>query len=189
MKILNSLAIVSLLFISTHTNAGFFDEVNKALGTVNQVLGTPSSSSVDSITMANISTAQVNKIDNALQVRSNNSALNQAVMEAKDNIKTILTVGGCQTNVAEPLAIGSIISPSAYIGNSSFDPAMHYTRYHPSNQCMTVENIGEWNMPALNAIEFVVVYVSEVSGEAEKRKVEFVKENGKWLATQHYQIF
>jgi hypothetical protein len=54
-------------------------------------------------------------------------------------------------------------------------------QYHNKGVCMTVARIHGWQMQALNALSFEVVYLSDASGEAIKQSHEIVKQpDGAW---------
>ncbi len=189
MKFLLRTAIFILATTSSFSYAGnFFEDLNKTLGSVNQVLGavngnsTASSPTYEATPMAQATNVQIQKIAESLDVDTKNPEINQALFEARKNIAQLLLVGSCQTDMGQP-RIGHILSPSASSINLS--TSMKSTNYHPKSQCLTVSSIGEWNMPAKNALKFTVIYYSEVSGESVKRYVELVKTTNQWLVTKH----
>jgi len=55
-------------------------------------------------------------------------------------------------------------------------------RHHNKNRCVGVRAIDQWSMPALNVLQFRVVYFAEDSGEAANFFIQFkLSDGGAWL--------
>jgi|APLak6261699311_1056244.scaffolds.fasta_scaffold00212_3 hypothetical protein len=53
-------------------------------------------------------------------------------------------------------------------------------KYHDKNKCVSVQALDQWEMPALNALNFRVVFFSNESGEVSNFKYFFKKTDGTW---------
>lgn len=61
---------------------------------------------------------------------------------------------------------------------------MTYTKYHNKNQCLSVAKIQGWRVPALNALQFEVLYLADDSGETRKENYQIVRQpDGEWQFT------
>ena len=145
------------------------------------VTGTPSSSSSSSYSRTPRPTAEQQlKIDN-LAFKADNAQIKQAIAEAKPNIQKMLRMTSC-FNAEGVQVIGTsdskygIRNPGAYSADFS---------YHPKDKCLDVVRVFGWKMPARNALEFVVIYSSAISGETQNVSVEMRHEDGEWLVRRH----
>lgn len=135
--------------------------------------------------LATISDAQAAKIDAALQVKSPNKAIEQAVAEAAATIAPFLKEHSC-------LAAYNASSLNVYAAPGKTYPSNNYIggplptmRKHNKGECATVVRIHGWDMPAKNALRFEVVYLSDSSGEAGKSRHELQRQaSGEWLFTK-----
>lgn len=192
-------AILALAGLSLNANAGFFDELNKVLVTTNSVLGvvsgtpttTSSSSSypsaVQAVPLAQITPAQEQRISQVIKANTSDKFVNQAILEAKPNLEGFLKLSSCQ-NSGGALMAGKYLSPSvsSYVVNSTIRTVVPDTKYHPLNQCMTVQSIGNWHIFERDTLIFNVVYASDVSSESVNREMWMKREpDGQWLVTKH----
>lgn len=192
MNILKLMMASSVLIISNHANAGFFDEVNKALGAVNQVLNTVNTTTGNHDTSGNVMTgnvmtvsssaiaspteSQLASIANNLTIHTGDIKLDNAILGAKHNISQVLLVASCQVQGYD-LAAGDALSPNHGV-NHSIIPFMVG---EPKDQCLTVNNVGGWRLDGENTLKFSAVFSSNATGKPETRHFTMKNEYGKWL--------
>lgn len=192
MNILKLMMASSVLIISSHANAGFFDEVNKALGAVNQVLNTVNTTTGNHNTSGNVMTgnvmtmsssaiaspteSQLASIANNLTIHTGDIKLDNAILGAKHNISQVLLVASCQVQGYD-LAAGDALSPNHGV-NHSIIPFMVG---EPKDQCLTVNNVGGWRLDGENTLKFSAVFSSNATGKPETRHFTMKNEYGKWL--------
>lgn len=192
MNILKLMMASSVLIISNHANAGFFDEVNKALGAVNQVLNTVNTTTGNHNTSGNVMTgnvmtvsssaiaspteSQLASIANNLTIHTGDTKLDNAILGAKHNISQVLLVASCQVQGYD-LAAGDALSPNHGV-NHSIIPFMVG---EPKDQCLTVNNVGGWRLDGENTLKFSAVFSSNTTGKPETRHFIMKNEYGKWL--------
>lgn len=192
MNILKLMMASSVLIISNHANAGFFDEVNKALGAVNQVLNTVNTTTgnhdasgnvmtgnvmtVSSSAIASPTESQLASIANNLTIHTGDIKLDNAILGAKHNISQVLLVASCQVQGYD-LAAGDALSPNHGV-NHSIIPFMVG---EPKDQCLTVNNVGGWRLDGENTLKFSAVFSSNATGKPETRHFTMKNEYGKWL--------
>lgn len=192
MNILKLMMASSVLIISNHANAGFFDEVNKALGAVNQVLNTVNTTTGNHDASGNVMTgnvmtmsssaiaspteSQLASIANNLTIHTGDIKLDNAILGAKHNISQVLLVASCQVQGYD-LAAGDALSPNHGV-NHSIIPFMVG---EPKDQCLTVNNVGGWRLDGENTLKFSAVFSSNATGKPETRHFTMKNEYGKWL--------
>lgn len=84
--------------------------------------------------------AQSQRINDLIKPNTTDKFLNQEIIEAKPNLKGFLKLASCQNNDKYDLSAGKFTSPSA---GTIFNPKRHM-KYHPLDQCLTVQSIGQW---------------------------------------------
>lgn len=66
-------------------------------------------------------------------------------------------------------------------GNFNYPNSQIYMKHHDRNKCVSVSAINQWTKPALNALQFRVVYFADDSGEMVKFGYVFRKlDDGSW---------
>lgn len=66
-------------------------------------------------------------------------------------------------------------------GSSSFPNSKNHMKYHDNNNCVAARTMDQWSMPALNALQFRVVYFADDSGETVNFQYVFRRvEDGSW---------
>ncbi|MEO4049441.1 hypothetical protein AAFN46_20470 [Pseudomonas sp. CAU 1711] len=121
------------------------------------------------------------KIKSNLAVKTDDNSINQAIAEASSVIESFAKAESCINNHLDS-SLELYTAPGGKM-NTSYAPMMPM-RYHDKTKCVSVAKIQGWFMPARNALQFEIVYVSENSGEVQKRGHEVVKQpNGEWLFT------
>nr|WP_273264915.1 hypothetical protein [Pseudomonas sp.] len=130
---------------------------------------------------SSITQEQELKIKSSLATRTNDNAINQAIAEASPVIENFAKAESCINNHLDS-SLEMYTAPGGKM-NTSYAPMMPM-RYHDRSKCVSVAKIQGWFMPAKNALQFEIVYISEISGEVQKRGHEVVKQtNGEWLFT------
>lgn len=169
-------------------------KVNEDLGQINRAMGgnpSPSagtaapsiSTAGKSAPGAQISREQEQTILQSLATKNSNTALNQAVAEASQNISGFIKISSCQNTYGRGSRLNIYGAPGRDF--SYADGVMMSMPYHDKSRCLSVLRLQGWDMPAKNALRFEVVYVSDSSGESQKRNHELVKQpTGEWLFTR-----
>lgn len=199
-----SLSIMAVSALSLQANAGFWDEVGKAVSILNTVTGgttttTSSTSSTSSSSntsekrppFAQLTPAQEQKISQVVIANTGDADLDRAIREAKPNIEGVMRLASCQTD-GQGLMAGRFVAPdySQYWTQS----VIPYMKYQPSNHCMSVSSVGKWELVSrsrtdyrlVNKIKFVIVYSSDITPEAVNRYVTMERgDDGQWYLLQH----
>jgi hypothetical protein len=115
----------------------------------------------------------------ALQANFADKRLTAAVAEATPNIKAVIEKRACGA-----MDGAGIYSAPGKNWGDFFPSPMVATRYHNRGACMTVARIHGWQMQAMNALSFEVIYLADDSGESAKQAHEVVKQpDGAWMFT------
>lgn len=132
--------------------------------------------------LAPITDAQSAKIDAALQVKSPDKALTQAVAEAAAAIAPFLKIHSCMTGY-NASSLNVFAAPGKTYPNNNYTKGPMPTMYkHDKAACVSVVRIQGWKMPSPNSLRFEVVYASDQSGESGKGQHEVQKQpGGEWL--------
>lgn len=192
-KYLAIFSTIGLLSINGH--AGFWNDVNNTLNTTSTALnvlnGKSNTKAVkdtvssQTIPLAPITEIQSQRIKQLVQANTSDEFLNQAILEAKPNIEGLLSLASCQ-NDDWRLMVGKYKSPHS---TGLLYPVIPKMKYHPLNQCLTVQSVGNWRMPVRDALNFTTVYASDVSPESTKMHIDMKREpNGQWYVTVHMKI-
>lgn len=113
----------------------------------------------------------------------NDKKVSTAIDEALPTIKKVLSIHQClKENEGMRLlnthAVTGVDMRNVY-GYIDITPITRM-KYHDKNKCVTVQALDEWDMPALNALNFRVVFFSNESGEVANFKYFFKKLDGSW---------
>ena len=185
---------------SLPANAGFFDELNKVLTTTGSILdattGSTTSTQPNVVSnnsgiagMAHATEQQRQIIYNKLATADASGNAKQALTESTPVLQGFLERVSC-SDVSGMTNIGQFITLDAAKNVYSFSGAMDNTQYHPKTQCMTVTQVGNITMPALNALKLQVMFVSDASGETNSRFYLLKKQtNGQWLVDKAAGIY
>lgn len=132
--------------------------------------------------LAPVTEKQAAKIDAALQFASSNTALTQAVSEAKGTIGQFLRIHSCLSGY-NASSLNAYAAPGKLYPNNNYPQSLiPQMRAHDKSSCLTVQRIHGWTMPSASTLRFEVVYVSDSSGESGKNYHEVQKQaNGEWL--------
>lgn len=181
--------------LSMQVNAGFWKEVGKAVDILNSVTGgttaTTSSTSSTGSSSNNAgfpepTSAQITQIQNKLQTAKLTLTGNSAIAwaEASPMLQNFISTVACSdeygmSNIGRYTTLNASQITSYYY----FSGAMRSMQYHPKDtQCVSVTQIGNISAPALNALKFQVMFVSDVSGESSTRGYLITKQSdGSWL--------
>jgi hypothetical protein len=165
---------------------GGLSTINNGLSTVNSTLaGRSTTLTPQQNNSASITPSQIGSIQSSLKQKTGDSNIDKDIFEASPVITDFISMISCMTGYNGSVlnryaASGKEFSDIAYMGAPV--PQMHY---HNKSSCATVLRIQGWRMPARNALQFEVSYISDTSGEVVKRDNEIVKQaNGEWLFTR-----
>lgn len=166
------------------------DQVNRDLAKLNSALETPRTPAPPPIVMATpLDEKQATKTQ---LVIPKDEKIKAAVDGALPNIKKILAVHSCIQDYYGMRALNQYALPGldmgllrdySYWGHvTDLNPPILQMRYHDKNKCVGVRSIEKFFMPALNALEFSIIYFAEDSGETIKYKAIMKKaDDGNWL--------
>lgn len=160
--------------------ASDLQNLNNALSQANTVMSTPITAGPP---LAPMSPMQAQELRSALQPQESGVALKSSVQGAAPVINKILAFSACFKGVDGSQYLRQYLAP----GENFVQIPADRTRYVPTNTCMDVSRVDDWNMPALNALSFRVVYVSRVSGEGVDIFYTFVRQSdGAWFLFQNW---
>lgn len=197
---MKKLLLMALAMTSLPANAGFFDELNKVLNTTGSILDATTGSTTATqpnvgsnnsgiAGMAQATAQQRQTIYYKLATADASGNAKQALNESTPVLQGFLERVSC-SDVYGMKNIGQFITLDAAKNVYSFSGAMDNTQYHPKNQCMTVTQVGNITMPALNALKLQVMFVSDASGETTSRFYLLKKQNnGQWLVDKAAGIY
>ena len=113
------------------------------------------------------------------------AAIQTAVQQASPNIQKVVQFLACYPDFNPGKYLQQYAAPSSNIrGIMGPLPTM---RYAPKTQCVNIDRMDGWQMPALNALKFRTVFLSPVSGESSSTWMTFVKQpDGAWLYSSNY---
>lgn len=177
-----TLALTNMTYASNFLEKvnGELAKANKALGSANNELAINNNPS-----LAKSSLEQQEKIKAALSEKTNNEAQDQAIAEASANIFQFLRINSCIKDYKGSLLNAYAAPGKEYPSHNYIGSPIPLMKYHDKSTCATVLRIQGWNMPAKNALQFEVVYISDSSGESTKGNYELIKQSsGQWLFTK-----
>ena len=134
--------------------------------------------------IAMITPTQQSKISKELSKKIAQRDMQTKITEASKTIQPFLERRAC---IVETRAISSLNIYAAPNNDFTFrfGPLTTMMRYHDKAQCLTVAKIHGWKSPALNALQFEVLFLAEDSAETVKGYHELVKQpDGEWLFSQ-----
>jgi hypothetical protein len=132
--------------------------------------------------LAPITDAQAARIDAALELKTSDKALTQAVSEAAATIAPFLKIHSCMTGY-NASSLNVYAAPGkTYPNNNYIKGPMPKMYKHDKAACVSVVRIQGWKLASPNAMRFEVVYASDLSGESGKGEHEVQKQpSGEWL--------
>ena len=114
---------------------------------------------------------------------SDNAQIRTAINEARHNIETLAINASCSMGYYVQ-GIASIRSPNVVNELNLWSPT-NGMQYITHDKCLNVVRIGNWSMPAKNALNFNIIYESAQSGENKSAHIEMIKQDGQWLVLSH----
>lgn len=184
---------VLAIALTSNAHAGWADELSKGLGILGSVLGAASGMSVSQTATGTAlveggfiqpTDAQKNAIASKLKTPNVSGATARALAEAAPTLQPFLETVSC-SDAYDMKTLGRFTTLNG--ADKVFSGAFSHTNYHPKNQCMTVTQIGNFNMLALNALALKVMFVSDVSGESSSKGYVLIKQaDGQWLVDDNY---
>lgn len=116
--------------------------------------------------------AQINQPQAQAQIQA-------AVQQAAPTIQKVVSFMACYPGWNPNRYLTQYFAPG---GSIDMAPPLKGMRYAPAGQCLDVVRMDNWQMPALNALKFRVVYSSSVSGESATENMTFQREGAStWL--------
>lgn len=116
-----------------------------------------------------------------------------AIDAALPTIKQVLGIHACivqpeQLRMLNKYATSGVDMATWGYGNQSVSYPNFSMKYHNKNRCVAVRSIDQFSMPALNALQFRVVYFATDSEETINYGFLFKKsDNGNWQIAQRPQ--
>jgi hypothetical protein len=107
-----------------------------------------------------------------------------AIEEALPTIKKVLGIHPCLKDSESVRLMNIYAVPGVNLATGAwyiFPNNTSFLKYHDRNKCVSVSTIDQWAMPALNALQFRVVYFADDSGETVNFQYLFKKvDDGSW---------
>lgn len=111
-----------------------------------------------------------------------------AIDAALPNIKKILSIHSCLQDDQGLRLLNKYSMPGVKWGGpygNNIRPPIPLMQYHNKNKCVGVRTIDHFTMPALNALQYRVVYFADDSGETQNYQFLMQQsEDGSWLLTE-----
>ena len=129
--------------------------------------------------------AQQQQLLSLLNHPQTQAQIQTALQQASPAIKKIVQFLACF-----PGDPGNYLEQFAAPGNTlvGYPSPLMVMKYAPKTMCVNVVRIDDWQMPALNALSFRVVYQSSVSGETDIEHYTLQRQlDGTWLLLDRYQ--
>ncbi len=182
-KLENQMKIVLPMLMASYTvlmGCQGLQQVNSALGSVNNVLGVISGTATGSSRSGEGSVYVTPEAKTSVKTALNKSrARNDArrlFNEAKPSIENILGLIACGARGSQ---IGAYTDPDAF--TNSFVTPFLTMDYHKSG-CLDILRVNNIQKKAANAVKFSVDYRSPQSQETARRKYTAIKQpDGEWL--------
>lgn len=133
--------------------------------------------------LALITPQQQAKINGELNKKLPQKNLQDKITEASSTIIPFLEKLSCLNDYSARSITYIHVVPGKHL---STETPMLFGRmqYHDKQQCMSVARVSGWKSPALNALQFDVLFLAEDSGETTTTHHEIVKQpDGLWLFT------
>jgi hypothetical protein len=154
-------------------------QLNKDLVELNNKLA-----SIDGQSGGNVMAVEQDANQNKTKVIiPNNKKVSTAIDEALPTIKKVLSIHQClkENEGMRLLNIHAATGVDMRDGHGYIEiTPITRMKYHDKNKCVSVQAMDEWEMPALNALNFRVVFFSNESGEISNFKYFFKKTDGTW---------
>jgi hypothetical protein len=116
--------------------------------------------------------AQINQPQAQAQIQT-------AVQQAGPTIQKVVQFMACYPGWNPDRYLTQYFAPG---GAVDMAPPIKGMRYAPAGQCLDIVRMDNWQMPALNALKFRVVYSSPASGESATENITFQREGAStWL--------
>lgn len=187
-KLYISLACLTTIFSGCAGLNEGLSTVNNGLSTINSALGTVTGTTTNATSasvLAPISAEQKQKIINGLstsQAQYKGNIAN-AIGEATPNINQVISFLSCYPSYDAGKYLAQYAAPD-YSPFAGLATPLRRMQYHSKSQCVTLNKLQGWKMPANNALRFEAIYISDTSGESIKQTYEIVKQpSGEWLFT------
>lgn len=108
-----------------------------------------------------------------------------AIKEAMNNIGMVLAIHACIKDEASLRLMNAYAVPGVNMVNIPmyypFPDSAQWLPYHDRSKCVSLRTLDQWEMPALNALTFRVVYYADDSGETVNFAYLFKKvDDGTW---------
>lgn len=115
-----------------------------------------------------------------------------AINDALPNIKKVLGIQQCvqdgsSLRLTNTYAITGV--DMSTVNGGWFPNRDQFMHYHDKNKCVSVSTLDQWTMPALNALQFRVVFFADDSGETVNFQSIYKKaDDGSWRVAAFYPI-
>lgn len=114
----------------------------------------------------------------------NDKRVEAAIDEALPTIKKVLGIHPCLKDAESVRLMNIYAVPGVNLATGAwylFPNNSNFLKYHDLNKCVSVNALDQWTMPALNALQFRVVYFADDSGETVNFTYLFKKiDDGSW---------
>ena len=119
----------------------------------------------------------------------NDKRMSVAVDEAIPYIEKVVNIHRCIKDFDSIRFLNIYAVPGVQlVGISNFPNSDAFMKYHDHNKCVSIRTLDEWQMPALNALRFRVVYIADDSGETVNFGYLFKKmDDGSWKIGERLQ--
>ena len=160
------------------------ERINQTLHAINTGAPLPSQTAV-APSQSVVASVETQKLPTQLIVPNDKSAA-EAMDAAMPNIKKVISLHRCM-KTSDSLRLlnfyavpGLDFKGEMYQGYGYPNSTAH-TKYHDRNNCISARTMDQWSKPALNALQFRVVYFADDSGETVNFQYGFKRaDDGSW---------
>lgn len=161
------------------------DQLNRDLATLNQPIATTAQNAP---APAGSMASNVPQKEQIKLVVPNDDKTKAAVDTALPTIKRILAMHRCVKSHRGMQQLNAYAVPGVDVAGHEYYYVLYFPnnanhlKYHDHHKCVSIRAIDSFSMPALNALNFRVVYFAEDSGETANFGFQMKSsDDGKWL--------
>ena len=178
------LLLLAIFSLSLAGCAQDLERINQTLHAINTGAPLPSQNAVPP-SQSVIASVETQKQPTQLIIPNDKSAA-EAMDAAMPNIKKVISLHRCMKTsdslrLLNFYAVPGLDFKDEFYRGYGYPNSTAHTKYHDRNNCISARTMDQWSKPALNALQFRVVYFADDSGETVNFQYGFKRaEDGSW---------
>ena len=178
------LPLLAIFSLSLAGCAQDLERINQTLHAINTGAPLPSQTAV-APSQSVVASVETQKLPTQLIVPNDKSAA-EAMDAAMPNIKKVISLHRCMKTsdslrLLNFYAVPGLDFKDEFYRGYGYPNSTAHTKYHDRNNCISARTMDQWSKPALNALQFRVVYFADDSGETVNFQYGFKRaEDGSW---------